>query len=223
MKVNRHLISVSKTAKYVTAGILNEKTESVWFLLHGYGQLAEDFIKKFEPLFTERNFIIAPEALNKFYIKGFNAKVGATWMTTEDRQNEIVDYVNYLEKIYAETIPQLLNSNLKINLLGFSQGTHTASRWILNTKHTFNNLILWGGSLTRNDELSSNLEKIKNVGLYFVFGKQDQFIDEKSIEIEKKRLEKLGLKYKLILFDGKHEIDVNALSKLSDLIRNNKK
>jgi len=223
LKINRHLISVSKTAKYVTAGILNGKTEAVWFLLHGYGQLAENFIKKFEPLFSDRNFIVAPEALNKFYIKGFSGKVGATWMTTEDRENEISDYINYLEKIYSGVIPQSLNSNLKINLLGFSQGTHTASRWILNSKNKFDNLILWGGSLTRNNELSGKLGKIKNAGLYFVFGKQDQFIDEKSIEIEKKRLEKLGLNYKLILFDGKHEIDVNALSELIDLIKNNKK
>jgi len=221
LKTNRHLIPTSKTAKYITAGILNEKTESVWFLLHGYGQLAEDFINKFELLLNKRNFIIAPEALNKFYLKGFNGKVGATWMTTENRQNEIIDYVNYLEKIYSEVISQSLNSNLKINLFGFSQGTHTASRWILNSKHKFNNLILWGGSLTRNDELSGKLAKLKNVGLYLVVGKNDQFIDEKSIEIEKNRLEKLGLKYNLILFDGKHEINNYALTKLISLIDKN--
>ncbi|GBD92051.1 phospholipase/Carboxylesterase [bacterium BMS3Abin04] len=221
MKINRHLISISKTAKYVTAGILDEKTESVWFLLHGYGQLAEEFIKKFELLFNERNFTIVPEALNRFYLKSFSGKVGATWMTTEDRQNEINDYVNYLEKIYSEEIPQALNSKIKVNLLGFSQGTHTAARWILNSGYKFNNLILWGGSLQKNDELIEKLEILKKLDLYLVIGKQDQFIDEKSIETEKNRLGKLGLNYNLILFDGKHEIEENALSELIDLIQNN--
>ena len=54
-----------------------------------------------------------------------------------------------------------------------------------------------------------------------MIGKQDQFIDEKSIETEKNRLGKLGLNYNLILFDGKHEIEENALSELIDLIQNN--
>ena len=48
--MQKHQIIVPKTAKYFTLGELNENTETVWFVIHGYGQLAEYFIKKFKVL-----------------------------------------------------------------------------------------------------------------------------------------------------------------------------
>ena len=45
-------IQVTKTARYFTLGELNEKTLEVWFVLHGYAQLASDFIKDFDYCFT---------------------------------------------------------------------------------------------------------------------------------------------------------------------------
>jgi predicted esterase len=46
-------IAISKTARYYITGKPSTKINSVWFVLHGYGQLAEDFIKYFEPIKDE--------------------------------------------------------------------------------------------------------------------------------------------------------------------------
>ena len=48
--VQSHHIEITKTARYFTYGQLNPDTRNVWFVCHGYGQLAEYFIKKFEVL-----------------------------------------------------------------------------------------------------------------------------------------------------------------------------
>ena len=37
-------IKVERTARYFTLGELNEHTEQIWFVCHGYGQLAEYFM-----------------------------------------------------------------------------------------------------------------------------------------------------------------------------------
>ena len=124
----KHII-INKTARYYTLGSLNERTKQVWFVLHGHGQLAGNFIKKFEPLLSDDVFFIAPEALNHFYLKRGSMDVGATWMTKEDRLNEIKDYINYLNDLYVFDLKKeewiKLKANCNIPLT--SSNANTAS------------------------------------------------------------------------------------------------
>jgi hypothetical protein len=92
--LNEHHITVTKTARYYSQGVLNATTERIWIVVHGYLQRAEDFIKMFDFLDDGKTYIVAPEALNRSYLKGGYDKTGATWMTKDDRENEIKDYVN---------------------------------------------------------------------------------------------------------------------------------
>lgn len=71
-------------------------------------------------------FIVAPEALNKFYVKGFSGKLGVTWMTKEDRLHEIEDYCCFLQKVYDE-VTSGIPEKVEITLLGFSQGCRWAA------------------------------------------------------------------------------------------------
>ena len=48
--MQEHHLSVTRTARYFTLGSLDNNTQQVWFVLHGYGQLAQFFIRKFEIL-----------------------------------------------------------------------------------------------------------------------------------------------------------------------------
>ena len=82
-------INISLKTKYSTYGKFSDRTEKIWFVCHGYGQLAEYFIKNFEVLDAETNYVIAPQGLSKFYLKGFTGRVGASWMTKEDRLTDI--------------------------------------------------------------------------------------------------------------------------------------
>jgi len=204
-------ISVSKTARYYLSREITENIKSVWFVLHGYGQLAEEFIRNFETISNENTLIIAPEALNRFYWKGFGGRIGATWMTKEDRLNEIKDYINFLNKIHSEVISQLKIKDVKISLLGFSQGAATACRWVVDSGIKFDQLILWGGTIPP-DLNNKELEKIlEDSNLKIVVGDKDEFIDENLIEREINHLNENNLFYQLIRFDGKHEIKPEIL------------
>jgi len=207
-------ITISKTARYYIMGKPSAKINSVWFVLHGYGQLAEDFIKYFEPIKNETTLIIAPEALNRFYVKGFSGKVGSAWMTKEDRENEIKDYVNYLDSVYEEVIKLGLLSKAKITILGFSQGTATACRWITQSKLKVDRLILWGGGIPPDVDLESSKELFNSIQLTIVVGDKDEFITSEQIEKEEQRLKKNNIKYSLILFEGKHLIKKEVLLRL---------
>ena len=172
---NKHHIVVNKTATYHTLG--DTKTaKTIWFVLHGYGMLAEYFIKKFEPILNDETCIIAPEGLSKFYTQGFYGRVGATWMTKQDREVEIRDYINYLNQLYEYICKQNNNTNLKINLLGFSQGGATISRWSAIGKVQFSNLILWA-SVFPND---MNFEQITTDNTFLLYGDNDEFAAEEA-------------------------------------------
>ncbi len=211
--INSKNIVVNKSSRYFTLGKLTEKTKSIWFVFHGYGQLAKDFIAEFTVLENDSTFVIAPEALNKFYLRGFSGKVGATWMTKEDRENEIIDYVKMINKIFELFKQDFKLDCIKINILGFSQGSHTAVRWLDKYKHKINNLILWGGSFPRDCVYSSKYWS--NVKIQIVIGNSDKFISKKMLDKEIMYLRSQNINCKFFNFDGGHELDDKTLLMLS--------
>ena len=120
-KMRKHSIKIEKTAYYYSIGELNNETNEIWIACHGYGQLAKYFITKFECLEKQNRFIIAPEGFNKFYINGYSGRVGANWMTKEQRVDEIDDYCLYLEQL-TDLITKQAHQKCKIKIIGFSQG-----------------------------------------------------------------------------------------------------
>ena len=57
-------------ARYFQIGSLSPSTKNVIFLLHGYGQQAKYFIRKFQILENAHTCLIAPEGLSRFYLQG---------------------------------------------------------------------------------------------------------------------------------------------------------
>jgi hypothetical protein len=69
-------------------------------VLHGYAQLAERFLRWFRPVDDGQTWIVAPEALSRFYLettlKGSHGPaIGATWLTREAREADLADHVDY--------------------------------------------------------------------------------------------------------------------------------
>ena len=207
-------IQIQKTARYFTLGSPTDKIKSIWFVLHGYGNSAYDFIDDFNVLNNGDNYIIVPEALNKFYLKGFYGKVGATWMTKENREDEINDYVNFLNSVYENEIKNFEREKIKINILGFSQGVPTSVRWLCGKKLYADNFIVWAGDIPKDSEPELVKSVLKNTNIFYVIGNEDKIIDKERLKVELDKIEKLELNYKLIQFNGGHKIDHETLSKL---------
>ncbi len=85
---------------------------------------------------TDDTLVVAPEAMNRFYLvtptsaPARDRPVGATWMTREDRDSEIADYVEYLDALFDEVASDAANGGARVNVIGFSQGAATATRWV---------------------------------------------------------------------------------------------
>lgn len=211
-RIKSHSISITKTARYFTLGKANAETKYVWIVLHGYGYHAGFFIKKFEPVLKPNTFIVAPEGLNKFYKEGFNGNVGATWMTKEDRLNEIADYVNYLNILYDELKLNLKDANFKLVTVGFSQGGATLIRWLNNRKVKTDYLVLWGSRIPGDFDFNRNKDLFDNSKNLLYIGREDPFLKYIDIDNYKNIIDQHNLNFETIWFDGKHDIPKQVLS-----------
>src|SRR5438874_13785220 len=142
--MQEHVLSTSRTARYFTLGHPTDATE-LWFVCHGYGQLASRFLERFRALESPGRCIVAPEGLSRFYLTEHptERRVGASWMTREDRLHEIDDYVRYLDAVSRAVTP----ATAQVTALGFSQGTATVCRWAARGSARLERLILWGGEV----------------------------------------------------------------------------
>jgi predicted esterase len=216
----RH-IPVARSARYYLLGENGPQVDDVWFVCHGYGQLAGDFIREFECIAAPNRLVVAPEALSRYYIStapGFHsaeAKVGATWMTREDRDVEIADYVAYLDTLYAEILDGL-EMPAKVTVLGFSQGGTTASRWLMRGSTRASRLVLWGSLLAGDADLAEAAKLFRDVELSIVYGTRDQLANAEMIADYENVLRNHSIRYRLAAFEGGHRMDRDTLKDLAD-------
>ncbi len=211
----KNKITVNKTAFYHSLGDV-KTAKKIWFVLHGYGYLAEYFIKKFNPILNDETAIIAPEGLSKFYLNGvgFDGRIGASWMTKDNRETEIKDYINYLNQLYHSIINENEVADVKINVVGFSQGVATASRWIANQQVKIDNFILWASSFAEDVDLQLLAEQAK---LFTLFGDDDEYISTEKIDQYETLLKAKNIDCKFIRFAGKHTIPEQVLTAQTQL------
>lgn len=209
--MEEHHLSVPRTARFHTLGDA-ASASAVWIVLHGYGQLARYFLRKFEGL--EKNLLIAaPEALSRFYTDESHSRVGATWMTREDREHEIADQRSYLDALVDE-LRRSTPGGIPLNVLGFSQGVATACRWSLTSRAAIHKLVLWAGTMP--PELSADQLRAswKQVDLHVVLGTQDPYAGDKELQQLAVRLRDAGLHHHAHRFHGGHALERVLLAEL---------
>lgn len=206
-------LSISKSARFYTHGNSKNPRE-IWMVLHGYGQLAQYFIKNFTHLNPERYFIVSPEGLHRFYLNGFEGRVGASWMTKEARLDDINDYVEFLNRIAHETIWPLLNPDTIFTVFGFSQGVATASRWIAYGNSKPQRAIFWAGSFPPDLEPVKAQKSFQNLKAYCCIGDNDPFVSTHQVEETKKHLAAINLPAQWMEYHGKHQIPKEELNRI---------
>jgi hypothetical protein len=259
--LHEHHLRVERTARYFTMGAPERAPEGgideLWYVCHGYRQSAERFLGHFRSIGDEHRIIVAPEALSRFYIEpaegrhGPADRVGASWMTREDRESEIRDYVGYLDALDARITAELgwkpgpgapgrsppgrsaSGSNapgpndapgrrtdpaLRRVVLGFSQGVHTAARWVARGKIRPAHLVLWGAYLPSDLEMKRAAPRLRALTLTLVRGLRDGHAEAELQAREEERLEEWEIPFRTLTFDGGHRIDDGVLEKLTAAI-----
>lgn len=230
----RH-IRVARTARYYTLGSADSHPREIWLVCHGYQQLARRFLLRFSDLDDGTRLIAAPEALSRFYLHdpatghSKDVPVGATWMTREDRENEIMDYVSFLDGVLDELLDEVLDFvpdevyeesvevNVRLTVFGFSQGAHTVCRWVAAGEATVQRVILWGAYLPDDFDLERGPERLRSAELILVRGLQDHFVPEEAHALQEKKLEELAIPFRTITHPGGHEIDPALLRQIAGL------
>lgn len=215
-QLTKSTVKYPRTGRYYTLNSVQQKTKNVWIVFHGYGQLAEYFIKHFEDLDPSENFIVSPEGLSRFYIDGLTGRVGASWMTKEDRDDEIEDQSSYLNLILQQCGITPHNSSYRIIVLGFSQGTATAVRWLANNDIRPSELILWAGNFPHDVDATHHATIFRNLSIQYAYGNEDPLLKDVNMDEKLVELQTMGLKVKSWIFEGKHVMDRPTLAKIVD-------
>ena len=213
MNIVEKEISFKITNTYSTLNKLNEKTKNIWFVCHGLGYLSRYFIRHFEELNPEENYIIAPQASSKYY-QGSNFKrVGASWLTKENTQKEIQNVLRNLDAVFeAENIP----SDKNLIVLGFSQGVSVSMRWVASRKIKCSKLVIFSGGIPNELTKEDFNFLIKNeTKVYSIVGSNDEYLNDERKENELKKMNNLFDKQAIIeTFEGTHELKKEMLLKI---------
>jgi predicted esterase len=206
-------VQYNTTNTYETRNSLSEKTKNVWIVLHGIGYLSRYFINYFDELDSEENYIIAPQAPSKYYLKNEYKHVGASWLTKENTLTETKNVIAYLNAVFeVENIPE----QCRLLIFGFSQGVSIAARWVVSEKIKCDDLIFYAGGIP-NELVPENFSflKDKNTRVTVLIGDNDEYINEERLKQESKRIKTLFKgRAEQIVFEGGHEIKKELIHQL---------
>lgn len=211
--MDTHHLETPRTARYHTLGDSARCCE-VWYLLHGYGQSASELLSLCEPLLCEGRLLVAPEGLSRFYLAGSRGSIGASWMTREDRELEIGDYVRWLDTL-ALHLPRP-GSERHCCVLGFSQGAATAWRWTVLGRTHIDRLVLWGGGIPPDVDLAGHHQRLERMRIHLVRGENDRIYDEQAFSRDCKRLADHSIAHDCRPFAGDHRVVGVVLRHLAD-------
>lgn len=209
MEPREHHLSVQKTARYYALEPPDGVVRSLWFVIHGYRQLAKYFIRHFAPVAERGVLVIAPEGLHRFYLDGYSGRVGASWMTREDRETDIRDYIAYLNSLYSTLKPHI--GEIPVHLLGFSQGGPTACRWLAGSEVPFRSLMLYATVFPDDFDFETNKTRLEGMKCLAAFGDNDPFASEEAILQKMAWMQSKGIFPELHRFRGGHEINEDVL------------
>lgn len=209
----RHKVQVPRTARYFTLNPITADTRRIWVVYHGYGQLGEYFIRHFRHLDPKENAIIALEGLSRFYVDGLSGRVGASWMTSEDREDEITDQNGYINAVLNDLGIDPATEQ-RITVLGFSQGTATAVRWMVANGIRARQLVIWAGQLPHDVSAAQLQQTLAGSRVDFCIGTQDEFITREKVEERMTELRKALPQLKVHWFDGTHTLHTETLQKV---------
>lgn len=187
--------------------------KEIWLILHGYGQLAEFFVRKFKTVFTPERLFIAPEGTNYNYLEGFQGRVGANWMTKHEREIAIANNHRFLDTL-IESFLEKYPHKPTIHVLGFSQGAATATRWASHWNGKIDTLVLWAGGFALDMDLAVAKEAFSETELILALGDHDELISSENIQKQEQLILQLGIDINRLSYPGGHELESTLLEKI---------
>ncbi|TYB76410.1 alpha/beta hydrolase [Bizionia myxarmorum] len=212
MNLTEKEISYTTTNSYATLNTLTDATKNVWVVCHGMGFLSRYFLRYFQGLNADDNYIIAPQAQSKYYIPPKFKHVGASWLTKENTVKETENIMRYFDSVLiAESIPE----NVNLIFLGYSQGVSVATRYLAKRQLKCDQLVIHSGGIPK-ELTASDFEYLnENAKVSLIYGSEDEYLNKERMIYEENRAKELfGKRLQIIPFEGKHDVNVDVINKL---------
>jgi predicted esterase len=126
--------------------------------------------------------------------------------------------VRYLDRLLA-TLLGRIRGEPRVGVLGFSQGVHTAARWVSLGEVRPRRTVLWGAYLPGDLPPGDVRERLGRTRLTLVQGRTDPHRRDDLEREHTRLLDELGLAWELVEHDAGHELDEATLGRVLDLTR----
>lgn len=210
--LKQELIPVERSMRY-TLREANNATETLVYLLHGYGQLTEFFLRKVADLLPDTVTLVAPEGMHRFYLEGTAGRVGASWMTKEMRETDILENTHSLDTLHGKLVQQFQPK--KTLVIGFSQGGATATRWIANGKISPDGFVSWASVFPPDISNTAGFGN-KQFKKWFVLGNEDPYFTVESAAECCRFYAESG--FEILRFDGAHVLDQTVVEQIIEML-----
>ena len=189
-------IATTTHGRYVTA-VPNEPPVGVLVGFHGYAEDAEAHLAALQVTpGVERWLAVAVQALHPFYTR--EQRIGASWMTSQDRDLAIADNVEYVKRV-VDQVRAEHGVGGPLVFAGFSQGGAMAYRAAAHLRA--DGLIILAADVP--PDLAVPLHPLPSVLLGR--GTTDSWYNTQKYEADLATLHRLGVDVQSCVFDGGHE------------------
>lgn len=186
--------------------------ECLLVALHGWGQSARWFARRFNPLERLPIAVVAPQGPHQFYLDLEAKKVGFNWLTAYEKQDNIAD-VNRLVDACIEAAARAYGGlTLPMHVLGFSQGSVMAWRYALHAVGRVEGLIACCADLA--PDVAEALPNVAPWRTLLVYGADDGIVPQAKIDEAQASLTAIGWAHDVLEFEGGHDLPPEAVVKI---------
>ncbi len=210
-------IQISHTVYYSVQVPEQRGPRPLLIVLHGFGQVARQFITVFEPLAKKGILVAAPQGAHQFYTHLKKGQVGFSWLTRYERDQSVVDFVGYMKQFYKLLQERFEVDSQRVFILGFSQGVSMAYRTWAHGALPVRGVIACGGDLP--PDIVEKLEGLHPIQILLVHGRQDEDVPPEKAQEALKHLTAHGLQPELFDFEGGHVVPSVVLSKVERMVK----
>ncbi|HJR58618.1 MAG TPA: dienelactone hydrolase family protein [Vicinamibacterales bacterium] len=165
---------------------------------HGYMEHADIQMERLASMpDSDRWTLVSAQGLHRFY-RGRSEEVVASWMTRQDREDMILDNVEYFDRIVASVAAP----ETRIVTIGFSQGVAMAFRGAVRGRRRASGIVAVGGDVPP--------ELLADPSLTFpptliTRGTRDEWYTDGKLEADAAALRARGSSVQPLVFDAGHE------------------
>ncbi len=226
-----HRLTVARTARYATVGAEPAQATQLWVAFHGYAHRAADFVAPLVEVVPAHVRVVAPEGLSRFYLEmprpdgGHLARTGASWLTRDDREDELRDALAMIQSVVAREYAAIMHARgarPTLCVLGFSQGVAMSMRWVVEAGRNpaigahapVHRHVLWAGGLAHDVSDDALRDAWRETAVEVVWGTRDKFASDAVREVVRARFERIGVAPAARTFEGGHRLDATLLGQM---------